>query len=114
MKKITIASLTATAFAVPAVSMALTSAQETGLTGSQAVGKLQQIIDTIGTWALLLLGTLAAFYIILAAFDFLTAQGDATKIKGARTAITYALVALVVGAIAKLITSIVGGIASGI
>jgi ribulose 1,5-bisphosphate carboxylase large subunit-like protein len=120
MKKITFTSATislaATVLALPAVSLAaeLTGANPINATGGQAVTELQGIINKIGNWALLLLGTLAAFYIILAAFTYVTARGDSKKVESARSEITYALVALVIGAVAKLITSIVGGIASGI
>lgn len=119
MKKITITSLTASALAFPVISMAATPVEvrEAGTisgSGESAVRSLTAILDRIGTWALILLGALATFYIILAAFNFVTAKGDTKKIGDARQEITYALVAIVVGAVAKLLTSIVGGIAGGI
>lgn len=114
MKKITTISLAAALLAAPAIGFAVTSATPISATGEQAVNALTGIIDKIGTWALILLGALATIYIIIAAFDFIMAKGDPAEITKARKAITYALVALVIGAVAKLLTSIIGGIASGI
>ena len=112
MKKITLASLTATALAMPAVGLAqqLPAAAAPAGTG---VEPIISILNTAGNWMFGILLAVAAIYILLAAFKFLTAKGDPKEIGAAKDALTYALVAIVVGALTKGIIAIAQAIASG-
>ena len=113
MNKITFASITATALAIPVVSLAqnLPAGITPSGTGAEPV---ISILNTIGDWMFGLLLAVAAIYILLAAFKFLTASGDSEKIEDAKRMLTYSVVAIVVGALTKGLIAVAQAIARGI
>ena len=112
MKKITLASVAATALAMPVLGFAqqLPAAATPAGTG---VEPIISILNTVGNWMFGILIAVAAIYILLAAFKFLTASGDSKKTDEAKHMLTYALVAIVVGALTKGIIAVAQAIARG-
>lgn len=113
MKKITFASITAAALAMPFISLAAPQLPDASGTGGTGVEPIVAILNTIGNWMFAILLGAAAIYILIAAFRFLMAKGDAKEITAAREALTYALVAVVVGALTKGLIAVAVAISRG-
>lgn len=114
MNKITFASVTAAALALPVVSLAAPSLPAGTTPSGTGVEPVISILDKVGDWMFGLLLAVAAIYILWAAFTFLIARGDPKKIEEAKTALTYSIVAIVVGALTKGLIVVAQAIARGV
>ncbi|HBI25868.1 MAG: hypothetical protein UT41_C0002G0007 [Candidatus Wolfebacteria bacterium GW2011_GWC2_39_22] len=112
MKKISLASVTAAALAMPAIGFAQNLPGGAAPVGT-GVEPIVAILNKVGNWMFAILLAVAAVYILLAAFKFLTGGGDEKKVTEARRALTYALVAVVVGALTKGLIEVAKAIAGG-
>lgn len=54
------------------------------------------IFRNVITWALIVAGILALFYLIYGGIRYIRSGGDQEKVKGARETLTYALIGLII------------------
>jgi type IV secretory pathway VirB2 component (pilin) len=66
---------------------------------------LDQVLQRVVTWILLLAGTIAVVYLIYGGILYITAGGDAEKAKSGRTAVVNAIIGIVIILLALVIVN---------
>lgn len=83
-------------------------------TGPFGNATITSVLNNIANYAVIIAAPLSTVMVIYGAFQILTAQGKAPQITAGKTTIKYALGGLVVVVVARLLVSIVSGIAKGL
>ena len=109
MKKILLALVLVSLFALPAVSLANHGPTHpqvipAGPTSQQA---LLDLIDKVANWIFSLLLAVALIFILIAAFQFLTSGGSPETVAKARQTLLYAVIGIAVAFLARGFVAIV-------
>lgn len=92
--------------ALPLMASAQTPIIQPTPPGSDPLGKLFGILNTLTNWMLTGLIVLAGIFVVYAAYNYLTSAGSDDKIKAAKDTLIYAAVAVAVGLLAKVVVGI--------
>lgn len=78
--------------------------------GAATLSCIPIVFKNIVTAALVFVGVVAVFLIILSGIKFITSAGDPKQVEGARNTLTYAIIGLVVVLLSFLIINVIGRI----
>ncbi len=90
---------------LPILTLAQTTVSPVGEKG-KPLDQLIGILNTLTTWLLTGLLTLAGILIVIAGYNYVTAAGDEEKVSRAKSMLIYAAVGVGVGLLSKIIVAL--------
>ncbi len=80
-----------------------------------ATGSIQDLLNTVQTWLLSLVGGLTILFLIIGGVQYITSAGNTARAEAAKKTITYAIIGLIIVILTGLILELLtGGIMTSI